>query len=70
MLENALRTLFDFQRFENNQQLRSVIEAVEEKYPDGLILSLTDAELELAAGGVRNAEEGKKDTEHDGHSLL
>ena len=39
MLENALRTLFDFQRFENNQQLRSVIEAVEEKYPDGLILS-------------------------------
>ncbi len=70
MLENALKTLFDFQRFQNNPELRSVIDAVEEKYPDGLILKLADEDLELAAGGVRAAEEGKKDTEHDGHSLL
>ncbi len=70
MLENALKTLFDFQRFQNNPELRSVIDAVEEKYADGLILKLADEDLELAAGGVRAAEEGKKDTEHDGHSLL
>ena len=70
MLENALKTLFDFQRFQNNPELRSVIDAVEEKYPDGLILKLADEDLELAAGGVRAAEEGKKETEHDGHSLL
>ena len=70
MLENALKTLFDFQRFQNNPELRSVIDAVEEKNPDGLSLKLADEDLELAAGGVRAAEEGKKDTEHDGHSLL
>ena len=70
MLENALKTLFDFQRFQNNPELRSVIDAVEEKYPDGLILKLADEDLALAAGGLRSEEKGKKDTEHDGNGLL
>lgn len=70
MLEKALKELFDFQRFEKNQELQSVIDKVESKYPEGIVLSLRDEDLEMAAGGLRMTEEGKKETEHDGHGLL
>jgi len=70
MLEKALKELFDFQRFENNQELQSVIDEVDARYPGGIILSLADEDLEMAAGGVRLTEEGKKDLKHDGNSPL
>ena len=48
-MEEKLRRLFDFQRFEKNADLQSVIDAVHARYA-GRKLSDDEAELVAAAG--------------------
>ena len=48
-MENLLKSLFDFQRFEGNPEMQSVIDDVERRYG---IIEMTDDELNmLAAAG-------------------
>ena len=70
MLERKLSKLFDFQRFERSASLQSVIDEVEDKYALGQIVSLTDDDLEAAAGGVCAPEKLKKEPDHDGLGRL
>ena len=58
MLEKSLKALFDFQRFERNSALQSVIDETLERYPGGAVIRLADEGLAAAAGGV-GAEEIK-----------
>ncbi len=69
MLERALKELFDFQRFEKNPALQTVIDGVTEKYAHGALWSLADEDLAMAAGGLGNTEK-KKEPDHDGYGRL
>ncbi|MBO4902788.1 MAG: hypothetical protein J5518_08340 [Lachnospiraceae bacterium] len=44
-MENKLRELFEFQKFEQNQKLNKVIQDTESRYPQ----ELTEDELEMVA---------------------
>ena len=74
MLEAALNKLFDFQRFERNPELQSIIDDVQNKYVGGRLISLADEVLDMAAGGLGqpedNKDHSKKEPKHDGHGLL
>lgn len=70
MLERKLSKLFDFQRFERNAALQSVIDEVSDKYALGQIVSLKDDDLALAAGGIGAPEKLKKEPDHDGLGRL
>ena len=61
MLETALKTLFDYQRFERSAALQSVIDEVQERYARGGVFPLADDDLALAAGGVKEAEKTKRE---------
>ena len=52
--EKKLRKLFDFQRFEKEPGLQSVIDSVKQGRSGGYKLS--DEDLEFAAGGVANVQ--------------
>ncbi len=69
MLERALSELFDFQRFEKNPELQTVIDGVTEKYAHGGVWSLADEDLAMAAGGLGNTER-KKEPGNDGYGRL
>ncbi len=68
-MERRLKALFDYQRFEKEPGLSSVIDGVHKKFGHGLLRSvnLEDDDLELvsAAGdlksGIQKAETGLKD---------
>ena len=45
-MEKLLTSLFDFQRFEKNRELQSIIDEVEQKYG---VTEMTDDELDLLA---------------------
>ncbi|MBP5237327.1 MAG: hypothetical protein J6128_07415 [Clostridia bacterium] len=51
MLENSLKTLFDFQRFERSSALQSVINETLDRY-SGKVIPLADDGIAMAAGGV------------------
>ena len=54
-MEKALKALFDFQRFENNPELATIIEEVHARRGSGSsrqMLSLDDAEWVNAAGSA------------------
>lgn len=70
MLETALKAIFDYQRFERNPSLQEVIDQVLEKYAPNRLLSLSDDDLALAAGGVRMAENHNQETNDDGHGTV
>ncbi len=74
MLEKALAELFDFQRFEKNEDLQDVIDSVQAKYESRKLFFLEDEQLDMAAGGLGAAEEPIKDLlkepKHDGPGLL
>ena len=70
MLETALKNMFDYQRFEQNPSLQDVIDQVLERYSQNRLLSLSDDDLALAAGGVRMAEETKQEPNDDGHGTV
>lgn len=57
MLEAALKTMFDYQRFEKNAALQSVIDEVLDRYAQNQIFALSDDSLALAAGGTRGLAE-------------
>lgn len=63
-MEKLLTSLFDFQRFEKNPSLQSIIDEVEERYG---IDEMTDDELDLlaAAGDPFSQELKKKDKDTD-----
>lgn len=52
MLETTLRTLFDYQRFDQNTALQSVIDEVLDRYAQKELFILSDDQVALAAGGV------------------
>ena len=63
-MNQKLRTLFDFQRFEKNPNLNRVIDDVESRYGLGQVSSirkLSDDELDMViAAGIPHLEQIKK----------
>lgn len=57
-IENKLFALFDFQRFEHDETLDSMIHETKEKFEDLMVLD--DTELSFALGGVKPEEKKKK----------
>ena len=56
-IANKLLRLFDYQRFDRQKKLQSLIEDVKQRYDDACVL--TDSDLSFALGGKQ--EEKKKD---------
>ena len=56
-IENKLFKLFDYQRFEREKKLQSLIRDVQERYDESHVLP--DGDLSFAVGGKQ--EEKKKD---------
>ena len=69
MLDAALKTWFDFQRFEREPALQAVIDETLGRFGAGGILSLEDEDLALAAGGVGNMEETRESAD-DGRGTV
>ena len=64
-MENKLARLFDYQKYEPNDKLSSIIKDVEARYPDD-IKAMSDDELSmLSAAGIIKPTETRK-----GHPLL
>ena len=63
-MEKLLTNLFDFQRFERNPELQSMIAEVEQKYG---VTEMTDDELDLfaAAGDPFSQEPIREDKDGD-----
>ena len=57
-IEKKLFAIFDYQRFDKDRNLQSIIDSVEKKYDVEYVLS--DSDLSFALGG-RKPEEKKKD---------
>ena len=71
MLETALKKLFDYQRFERNAPLQSVIDEVMDNYAPNRKLRLSDDELAMAAGGTGIQEENRiQEPDHDGSGTI
>ncbi len=69
MLEAALKTWFDFQRFEREPALQAVIDEALDRFGAGGILSLEDDDLALAAGGIGSLEEPRESAD-DGRGTV
>ena len=54
-MENVLRGLFEFQKFEENKDLQRVIDSVHARYSGKRKLSLDEAEYVHAAGSAEAA---------------
>ena len=69
MLEAALKTWFNFQRFEREPALQAVIDEALDRFGAGGILSLEDDDLALAAGGAGRMEEPRESAD-DGRGTV
>lgn len=58
-MENTLKQLFDFQKFQGNADLQRVINSVHARYSARLELDLDDVEFVAAAGLPYSPEKGK-----------
>lgn len=59
-MEKKISRLFDFQRYEQNMELKQVTNEVEKRHPDS-VQRMTDEELGmLSAAGNTNAQNIKK----------
>ncbi len=58
-IENRLYELFDYQRFERNEKLKSFIDDASQRYEASP--ELNDAALSFATGGRKAEEPEKKD---------
>ncbi len=70
MLEAAIKTMFDYQRFERNALLQDVIDEVLGKYAKIQPLALSDEDLSLAAGGTREIPKDSQEPEYDGRGKV
>ena len=52
-IENKLRLLFDYQRFDKNKELSKMIKETNEKYENSGVLLLDEASLSFASGGKK-----------------
>lgn len=59
-MENKLKALFEYQKFEGNPRLQRIIEETEKKYSN--VLSDDQLELVSAAGTLADREKDKKST--------
>lgn len=65
ILESRLKQLFDYQRFENNKDLQSVIDSVHARYAKRVRLEDDDVEF-LNAAGTSDMLQKKPDPEGQG----
>lgn len=70
MLETALKSMFDFQRFEPSTALQDVIDEVLDRNAQISPLALSDEDLALAAGGTRTLEENSQEPDYDGRGKI
>lgn len=70
MLETTLQSLFDYQRFEREPSLQDVIDSVLEKYAENRLVSLSDDDVALAAGGTGPIEPEIREDRNDGHGTV
>lgn len=49
-MKKKLKSLFEYQTFENDKELNNLLEEVEDRYSG--YATLTDSELEMATGGL------------------
>lgn len=70
MLETALKSMFDFQRFEPSTALQDVIDEVLDRNAQISPLALSDEDLALAAGGTRTLEEDSQEPDYDGRGKI
>ena len=49
IIENLIKKLFDYQRFEKNKDLQKIINDIEDRYPENELLG--DYQLSFVAGG-------------------
>ena len=63
-MEKRLRRLFDYQKFEQNAELQSVVDAVHARYSSARMLSDEEADQVNAAGSPEMAFLRKKDPQH------
>lgn len=70
MLESAIRELFDYQRFEPNASLQSVIDEVLDKYAQNRPVAIPDEELAMAAGGVELPTKDATEPENDERGMV
>ena len=70
MLEAAIKTLFDYQRFERNASLQDVIDEVLGKYAQIQPLELSDDELSMAAGVTREIPDASQEPDYDGRGKV
>ena len=70
MLETALKTLFDYQRLEQNAALQEVIGAVLDKYAQKELIPIADDRLAYDAGGVREITEEDLEPKYDGRGKV
>lgn len=70
MLEAALKTLFDYQRFERNAPLQDVIDEVLGRYARVTPLALSDEDLAAAAGGTRELKRESQEPVNDGRGKV
>ncbi|MBQ7581322.1 MAG: hypothetical protein IJU25_00725 [Lachnospiraceae bacterium] len=60
-MENRLKQLFEYQKFEQNPKLEKVIRATETRFPE----ELSDDELEMvSAAGTRGLQHKENDPDH------
>ena len=62
-MENLLKRLFDFQKFDGNEELQSVIDSVHARYATRE-LDLDEMEF-VSAAGIPDADPKKKDQRED-----
>lgn len=64
-MEKRLRRLFDYQKFEQNAELQSVVDAVHARYSSARMLSDEEADQVNAAGSPEMAFLRNKDPQKD-----
>ena len=64
-MEKRLRRLFDYQKFEQNAELQSVVDAVHARYSSARILSDEEADQVNAAGSPEMAFLRNRDPQKD-----
>ncbi len=58
-MENTLKTLFDFQRFESNDRLSKLIEATESKYMSNMT-ALSDDDLSMISAAGKTTVDSRR----------
>ena len=70
MLEAAIKTLFDYQRFERDAALQDVIDEVLGKYAQNEPTAVPDDDLAMAAGGVNQTEKDPLEPAYDERGMV